>query len=134
MRLEVAGLAADKLAVDVERAQRILVCDPARLLETLAHAGGAKSVLDGAGLIAAIEVEQQLAGLSLDQRGTVAHDDAAFVIDEFQRRDRAVRIDERAPSLDTSLDRIDMLAAAEQFLGHTHLEQIIEGETILATA
>src|ERR1019366_2380110 len=87
MRLEVAGLAADELAVDGERAERILVGDPARLLEALAHAGGTETVLDLAGLIAAVEVEQQLAGLSLDQRGTVAHDDAAFVIDEFQRRD-----------------------------------------------
>ena len=106
----------------------------ARLLEALAHAGGTETVLDLAGLIAAIEVEQQLAGLSLDQRGTVAHDDAAFVIDEFQRGDRAIRIDERAHPLDTSLDRIDMLAAAEQFLGEAHLEQIIERETILAAA
>src|SRR5208282_3609123 len=125
MRLEVAGLATDQLAVDGKRAERILVGHPACLLESLAHAGRTKAVFDLAGLIAAVEVEQQLPRLSLDQRGAVAHDDAAFVIDEFQRGDRAVRIDQRAHPLQASLDRIDMLAGAEQFLGQAHLEQVV---------
>src|ERR1035437_11073439 len=91
MRLEVGGLASDELAVDGERAERILVGDAARLLEALAHAGGTNTVLELAGLIAAVEVEQQLASLGLDQRGTVAHDEAASVMNAFQRRGLAVR-------------------------------------------
>src|ERR1700678_585240 len=84
VRFEVAGLAADQLAIDVKRLERILVGDAARFFETLAHAGRTETVLDLAALIAAGEVENQLAGLGLDQRRTIAHDDAAVVVDEFQ--------------------------------------------------
>ncbi len=134
MRLEVAGLAADQLAVDGERLERILVGDAARLFETLAHARRTEAVLDLAALIAALEIENQLTGLGFDQHRTVAHDDAAVVVDEFQRSDRAIGIDQRAHPLESSLDRIDMLAGAEQFLGHAHLEQIVEREAIVAAA
>src|SRR5580693_805521 len=78
MRLEVAGLAPDQLAVDVKRAERVLVSDSARFLEALAHAGGTEAVLDRAGLVAALEVEDQLAGLGFYKRRTVAHHDAAL--------------------------------------------------------
>src|SRR5580658_230961 len=84
VRFEIAGLAADQLAIDVERLERILVGDAARFFETLAHAGGTETVFDLAALIVAGEVENQLAGLGLDQRRTVAHDDAAVVVDEFR--------------------------------------------------
>src|ERR1700722_19504279 len=134
MRLEVARLATDQLAVDVKRAQRIFVGNSTRFLETLAHARGPETILDLAGLTAALEVEDQLPRLRFDERGTVAHDDAAFVVDESERRDRALRIDQRAHPLESSLNRIDMLARAEQFLRQAHLEQVVECETIVAAA
>src|SRR5580704_781389 len=134
MRLEVSRLATDQLAVNVKRAQRILVGDSTRFLETLAHARGPETVLDRAGLIAALEVEDQLSRLRFDQRGTVAHYYAAFVVDEFQRCNRAFRIDESAHTLESSLNRIDMLARTEQFLRQAHLEQVVECETIIAAA
>src|ERR1700691_1172773 len=134
VRFEIAGLAADQLAIDVERLERILVGDAARFFETLAHAGGTETVFDLAALIVAGEVENQLAGLGLDQRRTVAHDDAAVVVDEFQGRDRSIGIDQRAHPLESSLDRIDMLAGAEQLLPHAHLEQIVDREAIVAPA
>src|SRR5271170_112674 len=134
VRFEVAGLTSDQFAVDCERLERILVGDAPRLLEALTHACRPEAILDLAALIAAAEVENQLSRLSLDQRRTVAHDDTAFVIDQFQRGDRTIGIDQRAHALEASLDRIDMLARAEQLLGHAHLEQIVEGETILAAA
>ena len=45
-----------------------------------------------------------------------------------------LRIDQRAHALESSLNRIDVLAGAEQFLGQAHLEQIVECETIVAAA
>src|SRR5271155_2710674 len=113
VRFEVARLAADQLAVDGKRFEGILVGDAARLFEALAHAGRTEAVLDFAGLIGALEVKDQLPRFALDERGTVAHYDAAFVVDEFERSDGAFGIDERAYSLEASLDRIDMLASAE---------------------
>src|SRR5258708_1574933 len=132
MRLEVAGLTAYELAVDVKRAERILVCHSTRFLETLARASGPETVFDLAGLTAALEGEDQLARLSFDERGTVAHYYAAFVVDEFQGSDGALRIDQRPHPLESSLNRIDMLAGAEQFLRQAHLEQVVERETVIA--
>src|SRR5580692_7097425 len=134
MRLEVSRLATHQLAVNVKRAQRILVGDSTRFLETLAHARGPETVLDRAGLIAALEVEDQLSRLRFDQRGTVAHYYAAFVVDEFQRCDGALRIDQRTHAFESSLDRIDMLARTEQFLCQAHLEKVVECETVVAAA
>src|SRR5579863_4989036 len=110
MRLVVAGLAAEQLAVNSERAERVLIGDSARLFETFAHSRRSETFLDFAGLIAALEIEEELTGLGFDEHGAVAHDDAPLVVDQFERSDTAVGSDEIAHPIEASLDRLDMLA------------------------
>ena len=58
VRFVVAGLAADQLAVNRERAERICLGDSTRLFEALAHSRRAETILDFAGLTTALEIQE----------------------------------------------------------------------------
>ena len=93
MRFEIAGLAPDQITVDGQRLERIPLGYSPRLFEPFADAGGAKTLFDLAGGALGAEIEQELASFGFDQYPVVADYDAAFVVDQFERGNRAAGVE-----------------------------------------
>src|SRR5208282_3096869 len=128
VRLEVAGFATDQLTVNRECLKRIFFRDAARFFEPFAHAGRTEAVLDlSCGALQA-KVEHQLSGLGFDQHSVVADDDSAVIIDELERGNGALGIDELTHAPEASLQRLEMAACAQEVFGQAHHEQVVERE------
>ena len=102
------------------------------MLEPFAHPCGTERLLDFAGLAVAREIEQQLSRLGLEkQNRAVAHHDTALVVDQLERGDRSLAVEELAHPKDAALNRFEMAARLQQLLGQAHHQQIVKREAVV---
>src|SRR5215467_7322406 len=132
MRFEITRLPPDQIAVDRERLQRVPFGNAARLFEPFTDAGGAKALFDLAAWAVGAKIEQKLAGFGFDQYAVVADYYAAFVIDQFERGNRAAGVDQVNHPPKAALQWFQMSALAQQILRQPHDEQIVECKAVLA--